>query len=180
MEITVEKRTVCVLFFMFSSLICNSQCLIKTDTLAYINDTTCVLEHSIINNTKDTFYLWIDELSREEDSVFRNIENVYFLKYLFFSPCELGLYFKGTDCCIHIPDKPIPLIGCDFIKRIVPKDTFFIMTSGFIDIKKRVFFVSKEILRRRISLYNIEPFLYRKRHIYIPDLPFQKKESKTY
>ena len=54
------------------------------------------------------------------------------------------------------------------------------MTSGFIDIKKRVFFVSKEILRRRISLYNIEPFLYRKRHIYIPDLPFQKKESKTY
>ena len=175
MEIAaVGKRTACVLFFLFSSLVCNSQCIIKTDTLAYIN-TTCVLEHSIINNTKDTFYLWIDELSREEDSVFRNMENGYFLKYLYSSPCELGLYFIGNDGNIYIPDKPIPYIGCDFIKRIDPKDTFFILTSNFINIKDRVFFVSKKILKQRVSLYNIEPFLYRKRHIYIPDLPLQKE-----
>lgn len=176
MEIACErKKNIWVFSFLFMPLFCSAQCYIKTDTVAYFyNDSTCILEHSIINKTLDTFYLWIDEFPLDEDSVFQNIENGFLLKYLYYSDCELGLHFKGTDSSINVHDKFIPTIGCDFLKKIMPGDTFFVMTHNLYDTKFKIIYVRQSDIKQRISLNNIEPFLYKKNHIAIFNLSFQK------
>lgn len=133
-------KAIVLLFYICVHPYSYSQCVIK-DTLhviyKYNNTSVQYVVYSIDNCSKDTLYLWIDKETIYNDSLTFSQNNiVFFYKYIRTPKCELGLSFLCNDGNINYGGyfPPPPVIGCTFLKRIVPGETFLVISmSDIID-----------------------------------------------
>ena len=149
------------------------QCLISENTLViYKYDSTSIKysEFVIKNDSKDTLYLWIDSDTLETNLMTPEQANqLYFIKYLRAPKCELGLEFLCNDKNINYGDvfPPDPVIGCTFIKRIIPDAFFQIIAMGENIKKEFIHYVSKEFVMRFFRNNRLDVFCYDKSFIVV-------------
>ena len=159
---------ICTLFSFFL-LYCPAygQCEIEESRqVIYRNDTSELnyVEYMFRNTTQDTVYLWVDTDTVDNDSLSSIQKNFWlFYKYIRAPKCELGLDFLCHDGNIDFSKGyPAPVIGCTFIKKILPDESFTIITlNGGLN-KGAIHHVQKKIVSHFFQIERLDKFCYNK------------------
>lgn len=128
------------------------------------------IEYIFSNGTLDTVYLWIDDDSIGENSMTLEQKNIwYFQKYLRYPKCELGLVFLCHDGNIRYSEgfPPTPVIGCTFIKKVLPNESFTIISLNENIGEEAIHYVKQNIVSHYFSVDNITRFCYDKPFILV-------------
>ena len=145
-----------------------AQCSIDENRqIMYKHDTSMFqyTEFIVSNKTPDTIYLWIDEDTVDDDSMSMEQKDIcYFFKYIRAPKCELGLDFLCNDGSVRY-DSSSTIIGCTFIKKILPDETFTIMSLDESVGKKSIHYVRKEIVSHFFRPERLDEFCYKKSYI---------------
>lgn len=140
-----------------------TDCLISKFDSKEINYT----EYIVKNKTQDTIYLWIDADTIDTD-LFAHEKNILlFFRYIRTPKCELGLDFLCHDGSINFSEgyPPSPVIGCTFIKKILPDESFTIISlNGGIN-KEAIHYVQKKTASIFLSIKCLDEFCYDKQFI---------------
>lgn len=148
------------------------QCVIESRpnvVYGYDFQETNYTEYIIKNHTQDTVYAWIDTCSIALDSLTLEQRDVwFFLKYLRAPPCEIGLDMLCHDHSINIREMPPPpIIGCTFIKKVYPNESFVIISLNNGIKKDSIHYVRKEIVCRLLKTAYLDVFCYDRPYIVV-------------
>lgn len=149
-----------------------AQCEIKKDTLSYLSsqDLNMVVEYVFKNNTTDTIYLWIDYYNynwTDNNISFEEKQKCSFFHYLRHHPCEFGIDFLSYDVNIQKRDIFFPIIGCNFLTKVFPKDTFTVITTDNGLLQENIHYLKQSVVSEFIPLQNIDEWLYLKKYIFV-------------
>lgn len=148
------------------------QCIIESGpyvVYGYDFQETSYTEYVIKNQTQDTVYAWIDTCGIASDSLTLEQRDLcLFLKYLRSPPCEIGLDMLCHDCCINSNEMPPPpMIGCTFIKKIYPNESFLIISLNNSIGKEAIHNVRKEIVCHFFDIARLDVFCYDRPYIIV-------------
>lgn len=140
--------------------------------LIYMYDGTKVqyMEYNIENNTNDTMYLWIDSdtLLNYDSIPIDKLDLIYFMKYYRRPKCELGLDFLcGERSIIYDTFPPPPVIGCTFLKQIIPGAEFKVISLDESINKRAIHWVSRSFVNKMSVAKLLDPFCYQESYIII-------------
>lgn len=165
---------ICILFSTFF-LYCPAygQCEIKEsrqEIYKYDYSNLNYAEYVVRNKTQDTIYIWIDTDTAGNDSLTLEQKNILlFFKYIRAPKCELGLDFLCHDGSISFSKgfPPPPVIGCTFIKRILPNESFTIISANESIGREAIHYVQKEIVSHFFRIEHLDKFCYKKPFILV-------------
>ena len=176
LQVIIDKTAlgICTLF---SSFIFNcpayGQCEIKEsrqNIYKYDSSNLNYAEYVVRNKTQDTIYLWIDTDTAGNDSLTLEQKNIWlFFKYIRAPKCELGLDFLCHDGSINFSKgfPPPPVIGCTFIKRILPNESFTIISINESVDREAIHYVQKKVVSYFFRIEHLDEFCYDKQNILI-------------
>ena len=167
------KAVVAFLLFLFALYTSLGQCVIEESAcVVYNHDSQKIsyFEYAINNKTRDTAYIWIDTEAIDTDSLtIAQKDILLFLKYLRNPKCNIGLDFLCNDGCIdygrEYPYQPV--IGCTFIKKIFPGESFLIISLNNSIKKDAIHIINKDIAGRFIKNDRLDLFCYNKPYIIV-------------
>ena len=175
LQVIIDKK-VFVIYTLLSSfyLYCPAygQCEIeerRQSVIKYDSSNLNYAEYIIRNKTQDTIYLWIDTDTVGNDSLSLEQKNIWlFYKYIRAPKCELGLDFLCHDGSINFSKGvPPPVIGCTFIKKILPDELFTIISLNESVDRKAIHFVHKKIVSHFFRIERLDEFCYEKPFIMV-------------
>ena len=145
-------------------------CMEESQTIIYKQDSTFIKysEYIYRNESVDTIYLWIDSDVVYNDSLtFEQNNMLFFYYYIRRSKCELGLNFLCYDHSIYFGDvfPPPPVIGCTFIKKILPNESFTVFSLNETIGKESIHYVPQKIVSFFFRDNRLDDFCYKKKHI---------------
>ena len=159
-------------FIVSSSPLLYGQCrLDKMQHLIYKYDDTIGIkytEHVFYNSSSDTIYLWIDNDTIGDNSMTMEQKNIwYFQKYIRYPKCEVGLDFLCHDGNINFADSTtfVPVIGCTFIKKILPNELFRIISMNNNFDRKAIHYVKQNIVSHYFNIDILTRFCFDKSFI---------------
>ncbi len=176
LQAIIDKK-VFVIYTLLSSffLYCPAygQCEIKEsrqDIYKYDSSNLHYAEFVVRNKTQDTIYIWIDTDTIENDSLTFEQKNIwFFFKYIRAPKCGLGLDFLCHDGSINFSKgfPPPPVIGCTFIKKILPDESFTIISLNESVGRKAIHYVHKKIVSHFFRIERLDEFCYEKPFILV-------------
>ena len=127
-------------------------------------------EYVVRNKMQDTIYLWIDTDTVGDESLSLKQKNIwFFLKYIRAPKCELGLAFLCQDGSINFGKRypPPPVLGCTFIKKILPDESFSIISLNENISKGDIHYVQKKTASHFFPIECMDEFCYDKPFIIV-------------
>lgn len=169
LQLIIDKTAlgICILFSSFF-LYCPAfgQCEIEESRqviFKYDSSDLNYVEFVVRNKTQDTIYIWIDTDTVGIDSLSLKQRNIQlFFKYIRAPKCELGLDFLCNDGNISFSNgyPPPPVIGCTFIKKILPSESFTIISLNGSVGKEAIHHVQKETVSHFFRIERLDDFCY--------------------
>lgn len=176
LQVIIDKKTLGICALLSSFLLHGStygQCEIEEGRQViykYDSSSWSYAEFVIKNNSQDIIYLWIDTEVIDDDSPSLEQQNNWlFFKYIRAPKCELGLYFLCHDGSIYFSNgsPPPPVIGCTFIKKILPDELFTIYSINESIGKESIHYVKQDIVSSLFKNNCLDDFCYKKPYIIV-------------
>ena len=151
----------------------SGQCVIEESshvTYNYDSRQLNYTEYVVKNKTQDTIYVWIDTDTAGNDSLTLEHKNIWlFFKYIRAPKCELGLDFLCHDGSINYVEgfPPPPVIGCTFIRKIIPDESFTIISIDKGVDKDAIHYVRQEVVSHFFRIERLDEFCYDKPYILV-------------
>lgn len=173
---TIDSSIFKLLVYILPLFVCHQTysqiCIDESQMVIYKLDSTCIKfsEYTYRNKTSDTIYFWIDLDAVYNDSLtFEQNNKLFFFNYIRRPKCEMGLIFLCYDHNIDFGGvfPPPPVIGCTFIKRILPDESFTIISLNKNIGKESFHYVPQEIVSFFFRDNRLDDFCYKKPYIIV-------------
>ena len=167
------KALIALALFFLARGFSFGQCFVEKSVCAIYNIDSQEMnyaEYVVKNKTQDTVYIWIDTATIGLDSLTSEQKDILlFLKYIRNPKCEIGLDFMCHDGCINFGKvlPPPPVIGCTFIKKMHPGESFVVISLKNSIGPDAIHSVKKEIVERFLKIDRLDEIGFDKSYILV-------------